>query len=69
MPRVNRIGLVPVSQPGEAVRRYRLARLEDVSLATPVSGSLPRRDGVRLDTVSSDGAPISARGRYPSAPG
>jgi hypothetical protein len=37
MPRINRIGLVPVSQPGEAVRRYRLARLEDVSLATPPS--------------------------------
>jgi hypothetical protein len=46
MPRVNRIGLVPVSQPGEAVRRYRLARLEDVSLATPPADvTTPHRNG------------------------
>ena len=42
MPRVTKIGLVPVSQPGEAVRRYRLARLEDVSLATGLDA---RRNG------------------------
>jgi hypothetical protein len=45
MPRVNRIGLVPVSQPGETVRRYRLARLEDVSLATPPGAPEPHRNG------------------------
>jgi hypothetical protein len=45
MPRVTKIGLVPVSQPGEAVRRYRLARLEDVSLATPAEGLDARRNG------------------------
>ena len=34
-PRIRRLGLIPISQPGEGVRRYMLARLEEVSLATP----------------------------------
>lgn len=34
-PRIRRLGLVPISQQGEGVRRYMLARLEEVSLATP----------------------------------
>jgi len=48
--RITRIGLVPISQPDESVRRYRLARLEEVSLATPPhgasngSGSAPEQD-------------------------
>jgi hypothetical protein len=33
--RVHRIGLVPVSSMDRSVRRYRLARLEEVALATP----------------------------------
>ena len=33
VPRITRIGLVPVSRPDESVRRYRLARLEEVALA------------------------------------
>ena len=37
--RVNRLGLVPVSSTDPAVRRYRLARLEDVALATPPNGN------------------------------
>jgi hypothetical protein len=38
--RVNRIGLVPVSSTDRSVRRYRLARLEEVALATPPDGRL-----------------------------
>jgi hypothetical protein len=34
-PRIRRLGLIPISQQGEGVRRYTLARLEEVSLATP----------------------------------
>jgi hypothetical protein len=37
--RVNRIGLVPVSATDQSVRRYRLARLEEVALETPPNGS------------------------------
>jgi hypothetical protein len=34
-PRIRRIGLIQVSQQDEGIRRYLLARLDDVSLATP----------------------------------
>ena len=37
--RMKRLGLVPVSSADPAVRRYRLARLEEVSLATPPNGN------------------------------
>jgi hypothetical protein len=36
-PRIKRLGLIRVSQPDEGVRRYLLARLDDISLATPHS--------------------------------
>jgi hypothetical protein len=36
-PRIRRLGLIRVSQPDEGVRRYLLARLDDISLATPHS--------------------------------
>jgi hypothetical protein len=38
--RVNRLGLIPVSSTDPAVRRYRLARLEEVALQTPPEGRL-----------------------------
>jgi hypothetical protein len=45
------LGLIRVSEPDEGVRRYLLARLDDISLATPHSHNgngatprLPRRD-------------------------
>lgn len=38
--RVNRLGLVPISSPDPRVRRYRLARLEEVALQTPPEGRL-----------------------------
>jgi hypothetical protein len=37
--RMQRLGLVPVSSADPAVRRYRLARLEEISLATPPNRS------------------------------
>jgi hypothetical protein len=37
--RVNRLGLVPLTSPDAAVRRYRLARLEEVALETPPNGT------------------------------
>jgi len=37
--RVKRLGLVPVTSDDPAVRRYRLARLEEVALQTPPNGS------------------------------
>ena len=56
-PRIRRLGLIRVSEPDEGVRRYLLARLDDISLATPYSDNgagaaavvrpLPSRDGVR----------------------
>jgi hypothetical protein len=39
--RVNRLGLVPLTSPDASVRRYRLARLEEVALETPPNGSEP----------------------------
>jgi hypothetical protein len=49
--------LIRVSEPDEGVRRYLLARLDDISLATPHSDNgaaaaaavrpLPSRDGLR----------------------
>jgi hypothetical protein len=35
------LGLIRVSQPDERVRRYLLARLDDISLSTPALGSPP----------------------------
>jgi hypothetical protein len=56
-PRIRRLGLIRVSQPDEGVRRYLLARLDDISLATPYSADgagaaavvrpLPSREGAR----------------------
>lgn len=53
-PRIRRLGLIQVSQQDEGIRRYLLARLDDVSLATPpvpdklaAVHPLPARDGLR----------------------
>jgi hypothetical protein len=53
-PHIRRLGLIRISQPDEGVRRYLLARLDDISLATPhsqdgagaaaVVRALPQRD-------------------------
>jgi hypothetical protein len=40
-PRIRRLGLVRVSQPGEGVRRYLLARLDEISLSTPPVPGIP----------------------------
>jgi hypothetical protein len=38
-PPFRRLGLVPASTPGDPLRRYRLARLEHVAMATREGGS------------------------------
>jgi hypothetical protein len=40
-PRVRRIGLIRVSETDEGVRRYLLARLDEISLATPAQPAKP----------------------------
>jgi hypothetical protein len=55
--RVNRLGLVPVSSLDPAVRRYRLARLEEVALETPPNGSA---NGARQGTVEGFARPGQA---------
>jgi len=40
-PRIRRLGLIRVGQVDEGVRRYRLARLDDVSLSTPPARGNP----------------------------
>ncbi|HEY1594053.1 MAG TPA: hypothetical protein VGF74_01555 [Thermoleophilaceae bacterium] len=44
--RVKRLGLVPITSLDPAVRRYRLARLEEVALETPPNGN-GHRNGAR----------------------
>lgn len=51
--RINRLGLVPVSSMDPAVRRYRLARLDEVALETPPNGS---DNGARADVTHIDRA-------------
>ena len=46
---ITRLTLVPHSTPGDELRRYRLARLDEVALATPpypghANGGPPRRE-------------------------
>jgi hypothetical protein len=51
--RVNRLGLVPVTSVDPTVRRYRLARLEEVALETPPNGM---GDGKHADVTHIDAA-------------
>ena len=60
--RVNRLGLVPITSQDPAVRRYRLARLEDVSLATPPNGC---DKGHRADVTHIDAAMRTQRTARP----
>jgi hypothetical protein len=60
--RVNRLGLVPVSSHDPAVRRYRLARLEDVALETPPNGC---DNGLQADVTHIDAAMRTQRTSRP----
>ena len=43
-PRIRRLTLVPYSHPDEELRRYRLARMEEIAFAVPSDGAAPGRD-------------------------
>jgi hypothetical protein len=58
---MKRLGLVPVSSEDPAVRRYRLARLEEVSLATPPGGN--GHNGNGRQPARRDGPPAGIRDR------
>ena len=42
-PRIRRLALVPFEGPDDELRRYRLARMDEIALATPPDPSLPER--------------------------
>jgi len=43
-----RLALIPVSAPGDPVRRYRLARLEDIAFGAPSDPAPDRTDAPPL---------------------
>jgi hypothetical protein len=43
-PRIRRLTLVRSSDPGDEMRRYRLARLDEIALASPPDPAAARRD-------------------------
>jgi hypothetical protein len=58
-PRIRRLGLIRVSQPDEGVRRYLLARLDEISLSTPPvldtpPGGIRHVPPVRMDRSPGD---------------
>jgi hypothetical protein len=42
-PRIRRLTLVPFEGPDDELRRYRLARMDEIALATPPDPSLSER--------------------------
>jgi hypothetical protein len=56
-PRIRRLALVPFEGPDDELRRYRLARMDEIALATPPDPSLPeRRNGSAADGGAGPGA-------------
>jgi hypothetical protein len=43
-PRIRRLTLVPFSHPDDELRRYRLARMDEIALATPPDRASARTD-------------------------
>jgi hypothetical protein len=62
--RVNRLGLVPLTSADAAVRRYRLARLEEVALETPPNGK--HADVAHIDRHRRAASPPGIRDRRAS---
>ena len=56
-PRIRRLTLVPFEGPDDELRRYRLARMDEIALATPPDPSLAKR----LDGHGANGATPDAR--------
>jgi hypothetical protein len=46
---IRRLTLIPASASDESIRRYRLARLDEVALASPPDPSAEKRDAARPD--------------------
>ena len=44
-PRIRRLALVPFEGPDDTLRRYRLARMDEIALATPPDPAAERRNG------------------------
>jgi hypothetical protein len=57
-PRIRRLALVPFEGPDDELRRYRLARMDEIALATPPDPSLPeRRNGHVTGGSTADASP------------
>lgn len=57
-PRIRRLALVPFEGPNDELRRYRLARMDEIALATPPDRSL----------IDRRQAQPGANGRAPTPP-
>jgi hypothetical protein len=57
-PRIRRLTLIPFEGPDDELRRYRLARMDEIALATPPDPSLAeRRNGQSPSRKVPDAAP------------
>jgi hypothetical protein len=57
-PRIRRLALVPFEGPDDTLRRYRLARMDEIALATPPDPSLAeRRNGYGSNGAGPDAEP------------
>jgi hypothetical protein len=67
-PRIRRLTLVPYGGADEELRRYRLARMEEIALASPPDPAALGRDRSRNGAArDSDGAATPAAERAPRA--
>jgi hypothetical protein len=57
-PRIRRLALIPFEGPNDELRRYRLARMDEIALATPPDRS----------PVDARQAPPDANGKAPTPP-
>jgi hypothetical protein len=46
-PRIRRLALVPFEGPDDTLRRYRLARMDEIALATPPDPAAAKRQNER----------------------
>ncbi|HKP88644.1 MAG TPA: hypothetical protein VJT75_01600 [Thermoleophilaceae bacterium] len=58
-PRIRRLALVPFEGPDDELRRYRLARMDEIALATPPDPSLAeRRNGFEAKDPGAEAEPL-----------
>jgi hypothetical protein len=63
-PRIRRLALVPFEGPDDELRRYRLARMDEIALATPPDPSLAERRNGQGPDDSVPGATPPDPGTY-----